>query len=265
MIEIHCSTLPGYNDCPRRCAPRICRDLIESSGGKHPREERRRIYTAVGNGCHRGASTLATRKISEAPKIEEGHVAAIEKLRSDAAFGIEYDDTTRNMATAEKQVLRMVSMWFGDVLPELSPERVEFSLAGKLPDDFMIVGSFDLRNVDASLYDWKFGSVWRSCKAQLGGYSLISKSNFCAESTRLVGCHIQRADIKKPQPSTTRVEYDVASAEGMALEICQIIMRDVKAFQRNGNPACFPANPMSVLCTPKFCDSYNTEWCRAAA
>lgn len=262
MVEIHCSSLSGYNDCPRRCAPRICRDIIEGAG-THTKRERPRIYSAVGTACHAGSCSLANRKMIAIPTLDEGETVAISTLRNESSDGIEYDDVTRNMNVAEKQVRRMVGTWFVDLLPELQPEKTEWRLSAGVGDDFRLVGSFDLRNVDKSLYDWKFGSVWRSCRAQLGGYSILAKANFKDETPRLVGCHIQRVAITKPQPGAARMDYGVPDSEKMAIEACQVIMRDIRAFQKNGNPACFPANPMSVLCSPKFCDSFNTEWCRA--
>jgi hypothetical protein len=262
MILIHCSTLPGYNDCPRRAAPRICWDLIKDSGVPFT-PERPKIYTAVGNGCHLGAAAMARRKMTASPMLNEGQSVAIAKMHEDAKIGVEFDDVTTNITVAEKQVLRMVASFHADVLPALAPREIELKRQVRISDDFGLIGTYDLDTTEDDLFDWKFGSVWRSCRAQLGGYSIMRRAHCNTVSRKLWGCHVPRVAIRKPQPAPDMVTYDVDGAEKLATEVIQTIMRDIRAFQKSGNPACFPANPMSNICSPKYCRSYGTAWCKA--
>lgn len=262
MILIHCSTLPGYNDCPRRAATRICWDMVKDSGISLA-TERPKIYTAVGNGCHLGSAAMARRKITAPPTLDEGQTVALAKLREDARVGVEFDEVTTNIGVAEKQVLRMVASFHADILPRFAPREIELKRQVRIDDEFGLIGTYDLDTTEDDLYDWKFGSVWRSCRAQLGGYSIMRRAYLGVVSRGLIGCHVPRVAIKKPQPLPETAAYEVDQSERMAADVIATIMRDVRAFQKSGNSACFPANPMSMICSPKYCRAYKTEWCKA--
>lgn len=229
-----------------------------------PAERKGKIYAAIGTGCHAGAAAMATQIVkAESATLEAGQSTALKTCREIALAGVEYDEITTSIAVAEKQILRMVATFHADIVPELKPKSIELRRLVTINNEYELSGMMDLETVIGEIYDWKFGHVWRTCKAQLGGYSLIRRAYEKTATPAIIGCHTARVGVKKPQPATERRVYDVTSAEKLALEIVQMIIRDMTAFQKNGNPAAFPCNPMSMMCGPKYCISYDSEWCRA--
>lgn len=264
-IIIRASTLPGYNDCPRRAAIRAWPRLLSAAGFNFA-DGPRKIYTAIGNGCHAGAAVLSNQKKDrKSPDVAEGYDVAIQLCRTESVKGIEYDDVTANMNAAEKQIVRMIGLFNTSVLPSLDPVAVEIKRPATINDQFGLSGTADMETAKGIIFDWKFGAVWRSCKAQLGAYSILRTAHGQGLAAGLCGCHIPRTSIRKDQPPAELTEYRCAQAEAMAQELIKIIMRDITAFLKSGNPAAFPCNPMSKLCSNKFCIGYNSDWCRAAA
>lgn len=253
MVIIRCSALPSYDDCPRRAACRILHREVSDAGYSLPASTAS-VGAAVGTGAHAGAEALTWGGAS----LDASAGAAVDKMREELAGGAVWDATTPNASTAERQVVRQVAA-FADCRVFEAAGRKPVRMAAAVCPGFELAGTKDLRSV-AALVDWKFGSIMRPYHAQLGGYSLLDRAaGDRPENVALV--HVPRVKISHPQQPAEVVRYDVSIAERAAWAVVQRIVRDVKAFLESGSPHSFACNPMSTMCSPKYCNAYGTDWC----
>jgi hypothetical protein len=254
MITIRCSALPSYDDCPRRSACRIIRREIAEAGYSLS-EPVAGVGAAVGTGVHAGADALTWGGAS----LDASSGAAVDAMREGIAGGAVWDATTPNAGTAERQVVRQVAAFADckDFAPDESGRPVRMSAA--ICAGFELAGTKDLRS-GSTIVDWKFASVARPYQAQLGGYSLLDRVA-ASRPDRIAIVHVPRVKISHPQQPASVVSYDVGVSERAAWSVIQRIVRDVKAFLASGSPHEFAANPMSTICSPKYCQAYGTEWC----
>lgn len=269
MINLRASMLPSFPDCPRRSAAKQWPDMIVSAGYEL-RQLERPIGTAVGDGGHEIArlSCIAKRDgiaLSEYDAIDAG----IEKFRDSAATGAIYDETTSSRNDAEKQVQRVGTDFIHTVLPQVAPNIIEckdrenalVQRAALIGNDVMITMHPDLETVDNTIEDWKFGKLFPYCIPQLGGYSLGKQSNGSAKPDKLRMWHLPRVSLKKTYPGAQVYKYDVALCEKAAFAAILLIVSQVRKFQQSNNAWAFPANPMSMLCSDKYCPAWGTNFC----
>ena len=109
--------------------------------------------------------------------------------------------------------------------------------------------------------DLKTGALIRPYQSQLGAYNLLLRSNdYPVERCGIT--FIKRAPKTKPQPPAIRQEYDVETCERAAFATIGAIQHDVAAFEKSGDPFAFQANPMSLMCSQRYCPAWGTGFCR---
>ena len=271
---IRASMLPAYPDCPRRAAARQWRDEIQAAGFEL-REIRPTAGAAVGTAVHAAAARMlqAKRDAGDPGRPEDAVEQAIAGFREEVAAGCEWDDSTPNGRTAETQITRQTRMYAQTVVPAADPFVVENTWPGETEprrlwadagDGFRLTGTVDLVTTALDLDDLKTGVLPRPYQAQLGGYSLLLRSQPEPITPRsLRRTWLERTRQSKPQAEPRSQEYDRGDSERAAAGTIRAIKGSLHAFRDGGSsdPWSFPANPMSMMCSRKFCPAHSTPWC----
>lgn len=252
MKSIRASMLPSYPDCPRRSAAKQWPEIVASIGITL-RELPPSIGATVGTASHVGAIGMVNGE-------SELYERSIENLRTNSANGILYDTVTANLNDAEKQISVMLDAFGKQVLPSIT-DVIGTEIAREASAfGFSITGHSDLETI-TSIDDLKFGARCRPYHGQIGQYSLTRNANGVqpAKLSRLIWG--PRTSVKKTFPGFTFIDYDIRQCEKIAWATIQHIKMHVEAFEKTGNQMSFPANPMSMMCTDKYCPAWGTRWC----
>lgn len=251
-----------YPDCGRRWAARHIPELLDAAGYK-VRTVGSSVGAAVGSATHSGAAYIMGTKIDTGTlgnKTEADQRALASLDERIAAEECRWDDTTGNLNTAQKQVIRQLAVFRRDVAPVIKPVAVEQRITKQFSDTIEVSGQADICE-DGTILDLKTGVMRRSNAAQYGTYSLLRRSDD-HEVGRLAEIYIPRARLTKAQPEPTIHEYPVEAAENAAFGIIKRIGADIEAFRVDGDPSVFMANPASMLCSERYCPAFNTMFCR---
>ncbi len=262
MIPIRASTIPFWADCPRRAAAKQWPDLLRDLGYTL-KTTLPSIGGAVGTGVHAaGKYFFETKNTSGVlPPVSHGEQMAIESVELETMNGATYDTTTENQDTAKKQTVALTRVFYSEVASKYIFSDLEVARSGVIPGDVKITGHSDYENVE-ELDDLKTGAHAQNCSGQLGTYSLLRVSEGKSRPVRLNQFHLPRTSLKKPVPSVKVIPYDVKQAEITAWQIINHMAWARKAFDKSKEPWAFLANPMSMMCSEKYCPAYGTEWCR---
>lgn len=270
METIRISMLPTVLDCTRRAAANQFRDLIDDAG-YNLQEKTTGIYTILGTGTDAAINNMLTHKIKTGKlnnpeeNIEAGVAKFEEEIKS--ADSIIYDDTTHNQDAAKFQIDRFVKFYQRDIAPRIRfPENadpkdhiqvyVEIRLKG-----YKITGHIDLVTL-FSICDTKTGKALRAYHSQLGGYANLLVSQGREKPKYLIVHYLPRVNMRKSYPGTKVQVYDVEFSINESWYTINQIIRDLNNFKENANPACFPANPQSTLCSIKYCRAFGTTFCK---
>lgn len=272
---IRVSALSNYPDCPRRAATRMFwREIVDA--GFQLRYLPRGIGALVGTAVHKGVAAVLGHKASTGTL--PFRTVAIESSRealADAVDGVEvqYDapnGATHNMRDAIDQTVRMTGVYHDNVAPNISPILVEERLEAEVETGIILSGQADLVAREPGMVrDLKTGTRMPSSFApQLGGYSLLARSHG-HQIERASIDYVKRVNPAKPQPLPVTNEAVIAHAETAATAILRQIAFDVDTFRNGderrgilpGDPWSFAANPASMLCSPKWCSAYGTDFC----
>ena len=259
-FQIRASTLSGYTDCPRRGAVKLFWKLIRGAGYEFP-ETPHGVGAAVGTGVHAGAAHMLYAKRDHLPPVpvKELHEIGIEAYRGEVRDGVMFDETTGNHNRAEKQVKILVEVYQSEILPIVIPGDIEASLSSRVSTSVEVTGHPD-NMCGTEINDLKTGRSPDGHYAQLGGYSLLAQGNGRPRPDRLVIHWLPRKYKDMPVPKI-RV-YDVALCEQLAKSTVKYIAGQLEAFLKSGNPESFPVNPMSTLCSDKYCPACGSKWCK---
>ena len=262
-IKIHCSALPGYADCPRRnaCSPWMLRNEIIEAGFVL-RDERKGIGATVGKSVHAGANETMLEKVktggnpcSESRAVDRAIVEYCSNVPDN-----DFDATTPDQTTGERQVIRQTRAYYNLVAPKINPFFTEQRYSADLGNGFYLTGQPDVLEQGGNLRDAKCGSVFRDCRAQGGGYGVLLRAN----KMEIAGFDVDfipRVKIQKPQAAPETHTYVIAEAEKTAWFLIKKILADISEFRKTKNPWSLSANPMSMLCGEKYCSAYGTEFC----
>ena len=258
---IRVSSLAGWTDCPRRSAARTFRDRLEADG--YVLRDRANIVSAsVGTGLHAGVAHALREKIEErVAKLARMVEISIETYRADTAEGVDYDSTTDSANTAERQLGAMNQSYYADVLPVVEPVTVETRMEARTAAGFTVSGQPDMLDAAAAVHDLKSGKAGDTYQAQLGGYLLLAKANGQPAPVDAVIDWVPRSRLSKPQPVAVSYRYPAAMCEAEAKAVLNQITHQWTDYKAKQDPAAFPCNPMSMLCGPKYCAAYGSEWC----
>lgn len=252
--------LPAYFDCARRAAAKQFRKEIEAAGFGL-RETLPSVGATLGTSAHAAAEYLFRHKAetysdgSEALALE----VAVQRFGEDTGEGVEWDDTTPNLNAATFQLRRVVAA-IADFSRRVVPKAVELSLRADAGDGFELTGHVDLLTVDGVVRDLKTGALHRPYQSQLGAYSLLARSS--GEQVKAVAIDwIARTPKTKPQPPVQTESYPLDACEQAAFATIQRIKADVNKFRSTGDPWAFPANPMTMMCSARFCPAHGTPFC----
>lgn len=263
MIIIRASSLPGFQDCPRRTAARVFRNMILDAGYQL-RETAQHIGASVGTATHAALAHTFQEKIKtgELGNATEDEQVGLESLRETMSRGVMWDATTPEPNTAEKQVLRMYRVFRLKAAPAMTPTAVEHEVELTTKAGNIVRGHIDL--AADGIHDYKTGTMRRQNLAQMGCYSMLSRA--CGENAgSLTEHYIKRVPVAEMQPEPTAHGFERDLSERVAASIILRVERQVEQFQRDGDPQAFAANPMSVLCSAKFCCCHSTAFCREHA
>lgn len=253
--------LPSYADCARRAAAKQYPKDIESAGFEL-RELEPSVGAAFGTSVHSAAAMLlqAKKDRGEVGSEEDATAFAISEFTENTREGAVWDDTTPNANTAHFQIRRVVGS-YADLARRVEPALIEHPMRADAGDDFELTGTLDLVTRPRELRDLKSGALARPYQAQLGAYSLLLKSNKVIVSKTLIDW-LPRAPKTKPQPDVETQGYEVDTCERAAFASVKAIKRDVIEFRRTGDAFAFQANPMSLMCSDKFCPAHSTPFCK---
>jgi hypothetical protein len=267
---IRASMLPGYADCARRAAAKQWRRQIEAAGYTL-RETRPAVGAAVGTALHAAAAHMLRAVIDGAPDpapAEDGIEIAIEAFREETVPGVEWDDTTPNLAAAETQIERLTHAYRAGVAVHVEPAAVEQAWEATMGEEWILTGHCDVLTLDGTIRDLKTGALPRPYQAQLGAYSLLARSQEPAIAvTGLAVDFIRRTPRTKPQEPPDTTEYERSVSERIAWSIVDRIRQDWHMFRvrledgGNAPEEAFLANPMSMMCRPQYCPAHGAGWC----
>lgn len=263
-IYIRASLLPSWNDCPRRGAAQQYRKLIEGAG--YTLNERPpSIGGIVGTSVHTGAGVTIKQYIDSGTyaKRQDCIDVGIDTLRREVVNGTLWDSTTSKRGDAELQVVQMVTSYCVQVAPSLTPIRLEVQRESKFLEGVIFTGKDDVETA-CGIRDTKTGSREKSFHAQLGGYSLLRRAESEAVKSLTVD-YLPRVSVAKTYPGAREILYDVKQCEELAYYTIQQIAESVKRFMATGNSFAFPCNPMSTMCSDKYCSAYGTNFCKISS
>ncbi len=267
-MKIRASMLPAYPDCPRRAAAKQWRDEIEAADFDL-RQTMPSVGAAVGTAVHAAAAHMLQTKIDtgETGDGNDGIEIALDAFREETGPGAEWDDTTPNLNTAELQIKRLTRAYRIGVASKINPLAVE--QAWTIDDDgISLSGHCDVLTVEGVIRDLKTGALPRPYQAQLGGYSLLARSQDPAVDVVGVAVDfIRRSPKSKPQELPVSEDFDLDVCERAAWSVIECIKQDMAEFRRRVEKQddhceeAFLANPMSMMCRPQFCPAHGTKWC----
>lgn len=271
--RIRSSMLPSYPDCARRSAAKTFRRDLERHGFEL-RSTQPSVGAAAGTAVHTAVESVLLAKIEtgELGKLEPAIEQAMAGFDEETEPGCEWDDTTPNRNAAQKQIERMTRAYYHGPAKEGNPVAVELSLEADAGDGFLLTGHID--RVDAAeagleVRDTKTGALVRPYYHQLGAYGLLVRSSpeLLAPGTNrnvvsaLAIDFIKRCPKTRPQDPAVRNDYGVSVCERAAWSVVQRVKSDLGAFRETGDPEVFSANTMSMMCGPKYCPAFGTDFC----
>ncbi len=252
MYKIRASALPSHADCPRRSIAKLFPEVVEGAGFKLNRTLPS-VAASVGTAVHVAIAHLLRQKLAGQTYTPKDAVdAGIEGFVKETADGATWDATTQSLGVAALQISKCTAVFTEQILPAIKPKAIEQEYQAAINDDCTLSGHIDCVTEEGTVIDWKTGARPRPYTAQLGGYSLLGKSNGINVSGGEV-VFIKRAAKSKPQPDPIRQVYDLVEAERAAYSVIQQMQRELKEFQETGNAWVIPANNMSMLCSAKYC------------
>jgi hypothetical protein len=267
-IRARASSLPAWNDCARRGAARAWPSVMKRVGFTL-RELPPGIGASVGSSVHKAAEYTLTRKMadgelgSDAEAIDAAMATFEERLKD----GVMWDATTPAKNTGEKQIIRMAGMYRSRLAPNINPQAVE-EIAQAVYRNILVSGTKDVFCREPNnLRDLKTGRQQTSNVAQYGAYSMLQRTHG-HEVDAIAEDYIPRVAIKKPQPVPETTYFDLVVCEQQAAETLNDIANSIAEFERRVKSGdappegAFRANPMSMLCSDRYCPAWGTDFCR---
>ncbi len=265
-VNLRVSTLPHWNDCPRRGSTKLFKKLIKEEGYEL-NDEHRNVSAAVGTGAHASAHhILKEKQEGHEAKISESIEIGVERFKQEVELGIDYDGTTANRNEAEKQITTIAKEYKRVIAPQIEPVEMEVSLKVKIPNNEIILtlsGHPDVIERRA-IRDTKTGRSVHQYPAQLGGYHIIASPINNTWYEKLIIDWLPRVPVKKPYPGAQTYEMPVKTCITEAKAVILAIKNQTTDFLDRKTPICFPANPSSILCSEKYCLAYGTDYCEVS-
>lgn len=268
---IRCSSTNNWPDCNRRAAADILTREIEGAGYKlhHPAPS---AAAHVGSGVHAASGQMLAEKAASGTWNRTAAIdAGIEALHKRAEEeGASWDaPDVDSMNTAEAQVRRMSIAYETYIAPVVEPITVEQRLEADLGGGFILSGQSDntAREPNA-IRDTKTGAALRYYVPQIGGYGRLQRAH-AKQADKGIIDFVPRSRLNKPQLVPVSVSVDIARAEAVNERIVSEMIRSITLFREGsdemrlpaGDARAFIANPSSMLCSPKFCRAWGSQFC----
>jgi len=252
-LSARCSMLPGWGDCARRAAAKQWPGLVTGAGFEL-RETLPSVGAAIGTAVH---------KIVEGATLgKDGTGAAVDAFNEQIAKGCEWDDRTKNAITGEAQI-KSLAKAMAPHLTDLKPVLLEQKLTAGLRNGWKLTGHPDIYEETRRLTDYKTGKPW-AYKSQMGAYTLLLEAHeFTVEEARVL--FVPRVGPRTPQPPPSVKAWKGIELRWMKAAAYETLGRmtiQVEQFEESSDPLVIPANPMSMMCGPKYCPAWGTEFCR---
>lgn len=259
--SIRASSLPEYSDCARRAAAKQFSAEI-TAAGYELKNIPKMIGAAIGTGAHASFQYTLQTKIDEDSLgfndiAEQKAIAALEKEMDE---GVRFDDMVPTRKLAEEQVLRLSKTIRTQVAPRINPVKVELELKAEYRG-FLITGHIDVLE-PTDIGDLKTGKFMRQNLPQYGCYSMLLGSVHYGELKSIKEAYIPTVPLTKPTPAVQYNVYDINQAEVYAHNVLDYMIDDYTRFMEKGDRFVFRANPQSILCSPKYCKAYGTNFCK---
>lgn len=193
--------------------------------------------------------------------IETAIDAAIDKYEEKTSQGVDFDDRTNSHNAARKQIRTILTNLLSEINPDAGKNILDLErrIIADIDEDFQLSGQPDIAMV-SSVDDTKFGGVLRPAQCQFGGYSLLRKSvGHVVKKTRMI--YAPRVSVGSAYPGVQVVTYDPAVCERAAWWTIKSIVRDVRRYRELQAPTVFQCNPMSQMCSSRYCEAHGTDWC----
>lgn len=262
--RIRASSTDEAADCGRRHAAKAFRKEIEAAGFEI-RRTKPSVGSLIGRAVHKAVELLLkAKRDGELLSRQDAVNAALPQFAQDMAEGAELDATTPNQEIAVRQIERPVFYYHAEVLPTVKPKLVEQQLLADIGDDFETGGTLDLLTEDGIIDDLKNEKATNASHVgQLGSYGLVARTHghdVKVLRARRIKRQSEKA-MREDEPVMDLIEYPIDVAERMAWNTIQQIKRNVIAFREDANHEVFTANPMSIMCGPKYCPAWGTTFC----
>ncbi len=267
QIMVRASGLSEYLDCSRRAAARTFVAEIQAMGYEL-KQLSNNIAAAIGTATHAGATWTLDEKREHGVlgNETEAEHRALQALKDERELGVSYDQTSPDVNTAEKQVVRQLKTFRVHIAPTIEPVAVEQRLEGQAMDGIILSGQCDYteklldRVLGEGIRDIKTGTKEKYHGAQLGAYSLLRRAHGANVLSMAVD-YIERVPLRREQPEPQKIIYNVAQTEALTWATLRRIKRDHDEFQQTQDPNTFLPNPASMLCSPKYCSAFGSKWC----
>lgn len=261
MKTIRCSSLPSFEDCSRRTVARGYADILAAH--KFQRNANLpSIGAAIGTAVHSAAGHFLIARLNG--ETEPSQAACVEiaeaKLITQVRPGAIWDATSGNIKIATAQVVKMIAAYWPELIKK-KPLIVESELRAMIAPGWVLSGHVDCFEENGELDDLKTGVPSRNHVTQLGGYALNLEANGHKLRSATV-TFIKRVAYTKPQPAPVKTQYSLGESKLSAWSTIQEIVKSVDSFEATGNPYDIRANPMSLMCSEKYCPVYRTPFCK---
>lgn len=269
--KIRCSATNSYGDCARRAATSVIAEDIAAAGHKL-RKTTPSVASHIGTGVHSASAMMLVDKLASGTwSLDAALDAGVDSMRLRCEQeGASWDGDVRNMAEAERQVIRMSRAYSAVVAPKIQPIDIENRLEANLGGGFVLSGQSDVtaREPD-TIRDTKTGAQLGSYRPQIGGYGRLQRS-WNMPATKGVIDFIRRGSLNKDQAPPVEIEIDIAAAEAANERVVDDMIHSINVFRygsddgriRPGDPWAFIANPSSRLCSPKWCAAWGSTFCK---
>ena len=215
---------------------------------------------------HAGIGYMADEYIEngEWGDFETAYEISVDTFREKIIDGAIWDNTTTCQNEAEKQLKIQLSSFEVEVRPIITPRYCEEPFRCMIGSEIEFTGTTDMYTADGCLDDWKGGSRSRPYQAQLGGYATLGMSNKkFGMPQKCRQWFFPRTSLKKGYPGANKIEYDVKFCIKSAAYTLKQIITDVNKFIETQDCWSFPANPMSQICSDKYCPAWGTTFCKS--
>lgn len=262
LARLRPSFLPNYQDCARRAAAQQWRFEIQERGFEI-RDLLPSVGAAVGSAAHKAIAQALEIKKESGVMVEYQDMVPIaaEEFNALTEGGVEFDSTSTNALHAKQQISGIIQEFAATALVNVQPVAVENKLECQHPaGGWSLDGTYDCKDINGAIYDWKTSIRNRIYQSQLGAYGILERA-VGREVTALKVGWIKRTAFTKPQADIKVYEYDLVDSINLAFSVANRAAKDYFNFMATGDPDSFMSSPDSMMCTKRYCPVFGTEFC----